>query len=139
EARDWILSKVPARANQIRSSASSCVSGVLSGRGKATGSFKYQGAPILHVSNGAGDTGCTLFYVLKQPGDAHPKEGKAHTKAKGGPSKGKAPTSTNSTPVKREVQAVKVLAIGHHKGPTAYELDWSARGSRLPKSFDLSK
>jgi hypothetical protein len=136
EARDWLLSKVPGRANQIRSKASSCVSDILSDKGKATGSYKFQGAPILHVSNGAGNTGCTVFYVLKQSGRGEAKGGK--TKATGGTSQGKGGTSSTSTTGKREVRSVKVVAIGHHVGPTTYELDWRDRGCRLPNRFNLS-
>jgi hypothetical protein len=95
EARDFLLAKVPGRANQIRPKATSCVSDILGGQGKATGDFKYKGAPILHVSNGAGGTGCTVFYALRPSG---------------------------------KVQAVKVVAIGHHVGSTTYDMDWVLTG-----------
>jgi hypothetical protein len=114
QARDSLLAKVPGRANQIRSNATSCVSGILGGQGKATGNFKYQGAPILHVSNGAGSIGCTVFYALRPSG---------------------------------KVQAVKVVAIGHHEGPTTYDMDWVLTGAAskggkpglpvLPKRINL--
>src|SRR5262249_1516517 len=139
EARDWIVSKLPTTpSDQLRSNASACVSDVVSGRGKATGPFKHQGAPILHVSNGAGDTGCTLFYVLKQTGD-QPKGGKAKAKDKGGAGKGKAATSSTSTMGKPGVQAVKVVGIGHHVGPTTYDLGWRDPSSGLPNRLDLSR